>query len=154
MRVANVGAIVAGLDAGLIYNEFPMMGKGVTPPLKELFNPHYTRTENPSFLSLIGHNMGENPATVQLEHRIIATITFLYIAAVWLKVRRTQLPARIKRPMGVVMAMAVLQVTLGISTLIYMVPKDLAVAHQAGSLLLLTSILVLLGRFRVPRLPA
>ena len=144
--------MVAGLDAGLIYNEFPMMGNGLTPPLKELFNPYYTRTENPSFFSLIGHNMGENPATVQLEHRIIATATFLYIAAVWLKVRQTHLPVGIKRPMGVVMALALLQVSLGISTLVYMVPKDLAVAHQAGSLLLLTSILVLLGRFRVPKL--
>jgi heme a synthase len=152
-RTLSVGALVAGLDAGLIYNEFPMMGKGLTPPLKELFNPHYTQTEKPSLVSLIGHNMGENPATVQLEHRVIATITFLYIAAVWLKVRRTQLPPRIRRPMGVVMAMAVLQVTLGISTLIYMVPKDLAVTHQAGSLMLLTSILVLLGRFRVPKFP-
>jgi len=49
-----------------------------------------------------------------------------------------------------VMALACLQVALGIGTLIYMVPTHLAATHQAGSLALLTSVLVLLGRFRIP----
>lgn len=44
------GAFVAGLDAGLIYNEFPMMGEGLTPPLKELFNDSYSQKSDRSDL--------------------------------------------------------------------------------------------------------
>ena len=149
---SNVGALVAGLDAGLIYNEFPMMGNSLAPPAKELFNPYYTRTSNPSTLSLIGHNIGENPALVQLNHRILAVTTFTLISLAWISSLRRPLPKTIKSGMHSVMGFAVLQVALGISTLIYMVPTHLAVTHQAGSLALLTAVLVLLGRFRAPTL--
>jgi heme a synthase len=140
------------LDAGLIYNEFPMMGKSLIPPTKELFNPYYTHTSNPSTISLISHNIGENPALVQLDHRILAVTTFTLISLAWISAMRRPLPKPIKNGMHNIMGFAVLQVTLGITTLIYMVPTHLAAAHQAGSLALLTAILVLLGRLRAPTL--
>ena len=143
---------MAGLDAGLIYNEFPMMGTSLIPPLKELFNPHYTRTSNPSALSLIGHNIGENPVLAQLDHRILAVTTFAFVTLVWASSIRLRLPPKIKSGMHVVMGFAALQVALGISTLIYLVPTHLAATHQAGSLALLTAVLVLLGRLRTPAL--
>ena len=146
----NLGALVAGLDAGLIYNEFPKMGNGYIPPAKELFNPYYTRTSDPSTLSLLAHNIGENPVLAQLDHRILAVTTFTLISLAWLRVLRRPLPPTIKRGMHSVMALACLQVALGIGTLVYMVPTHMAATHQAGSLALLTSVLVLLGRFRVP----
>ncbi|KAJ2365359.1 Cytochrome c oxidase assembly protein cox15, partial [Coemansia sp. RSA 2607] len=65
------GAMVAGLDAGLIYNEFPTMGLGLTPPLTELWNAFYARG-NPGDM---WRNLTENPTTVQLEHRILAMTT-------------------------------------------------------------------------------
>ena len=150
--LSNSGALVAGLDAGLMYNEFPMMGDHLVPPKDVLFNPHYTRQENPSILSLILHNIGENPALAQFDHRILAITTFALISLAWLSAMRRPLPKQIKNGMHVVMGFGVLQVALGIGTLIYMVPTHLAVTHQAGSLALLTAILVLLGRFRVPLL--
>jgi heme a synthase len=148
--MTNVGALVAGLDAGLIYNEFPKMGRGYIPPTKELLNPYYTRTSDPSTFSLIARNIGENPVLAQFDHRILAIMTFTLISLAWLRVLRRPFPSTIKNGMHSVMALACLQVALGIGTLIYMVPTHLAATHQAGSLALLTAVLVLVGRFRVP----
>jgi heme a synthase len=150
--LSNVGALVAGLDAGLIYNEFPMMGDSLIPPTKELFNPYYTRTSNPSTLSLVSHNIGENPVLAQLDHRILAVTTFTLITLAWIYAIRRPLPKPIKRGMHTVMGFATLQVALGISTLIYLVPTHLAATHQAGSLALLTAVLVLISRMRAPML--
>jgi heme a synthase len=149
---SDVGALVAGLDAGLIYNEFPMMGESLIPPAKELFNPYYTRSTNPSILSLVSHNIGENPVLAQLDHRILAVTTFTLVTLAWASAVRRPFPKHIKSGMHTVMGFAVLQVAMGISTLIYMVPTHLAATHQAGSLALLTAVLVLLGRLRAPTL--
>ena len=146
----RLGALVAGLDAGLIYNEFPMMGNSLIPPLKELFNPYYTRTSEPSTLSLVLRNIGENPVLVQLDHRILAVTTFGLITLAWVSAMRRPFPKPIKNGAHVVMGFALLQAALGISTLIYLVPTHLAATHQAGSLALLTAVLVLLGRLRAP----
>ena len=129
-----------------------MMGESLIPPAKELFNPYYTRTSDPSTLSLIGHNVGENPVLAQLDHRVLAVTTFAFITLAWVSSIRRPLPPKLKSGMHAVMGFAVLQVVLGISTLIYMVPTHVAATHQAGSLALLTAILVLLGRLRVPTL--
>ncbi|KAK4916485.1 Cytochrome c oxidase assembly protein cox15, partial [Elasticomyces elasticus] len=73
---AMSGALVAGLDAGLIYNEFPYMGLGLTPPKSELFDPFYSHepaSADGQHKDLIWRNMLENPSLVQLDHRILAT---------------------------------------------------------------------------------
>lgn len=147
------GALVAGLDAGLIYNEFPQMGLGLAPPSSELWDKFYSRREDGS--DLWWRNMLENPSLVQLDHRILATTTFCAIIALFAYSRRGKLAAVLpknarKGTMGVV-HLVCLQVALGISTLIYMVPISLAAAHQAGSLALLTGVLVLGHRLRVPK---
>lgn len=129
-----------------------MMGESLIPPSKELFNPYYTRSSDPSTLSLITHNIGENPVLAQLDHRILAVAAFTLISLAWISSIRRPLPKSIKTGMHTVMGFAVLQVALGISTLIYMVPTHLAATHQAGSLALLTAVLVLLGRLRAPTL--
>ncbi len=99
--------------------------------------------------------MLENPSLVQLDHRILATTTFCAILALFAYSRRPALAAVLTRGarsgmMGVV-HLALLQVTLGITTLIYMVPVHLAASHQAGSLALFTGVLVLAHRLRIPR---
>ncbi|OTB14605.1 hypothetical protein K445DRAFT_62519 [Daldinia sp. EC12] len=147
------GALVAGLDAGLIYNEFPKMGLGLTPPKSELWDKFYSRKEDNS--DLWWRNILENPSLVQLDHRILATTTFCAVLALFAYSRSgrlaTVLPKNVKKGTTGIVHLVSLQVALGISTLIYMVPISLAAAHQAGSLALLTGVLVLGHRLRVPK---
>ncbi|OAA51789.1 Heme A synthase/Protoheme IX farnesyltransferase [Metarhizium rileyi] len=147
------GALVAGLDAGLIYNEFPKMGLGLTPPSAELWDSFYCRKEDGA--DLWWRNMLENPSTVQMDHRILAVSTFCAILALFAYSRTGRVAAALpkdakKGAMGLVHLVS-MQVALGISTLIYMVPIPLAAAHQAGSLAVLTAALVLAHRLRVPK---
>ncbi|KAF2825449.1 electron transfer protein 1, mitochondrial precursor [Ophiobolus disseminans] len=151
---ALTGALVAGLDAGLIYNEFPWMGLGLTPPKKELFDPFYSHVPDQS--DLWWRNMLENPSLVQLDHRIMATTTFTAIISLFAYTRfsrgvRTKLPHDAQKGVLGVVHLVSLQVALGISTLIYMVPTWLASAHQAGALALLTGAVVLYSRISMPR---
>ncbi|KAI0912685.1 cytochrome c oxidase assembly protein COX15 [Ustulina deusta] len=147
------GALVAGLDAGLIYNEFPKMGLGLAPPASELWDKFYSRKEDGS--DLWWRNMLENPSLVQLDHRILATTTFCSVLALFVYARRGQvaavLPKDARKGVTGVVHLVCLQAALGISTLIYMVPIPLAAAHQAGALALLTGTLVLGQRLRVPK---
>lgn len=143
------GGLVAGLDAGLIYNEFPWMGKGLAPPKSELLDAHYSRLPDQS--DLWWRNMLENPSTVQLDHRILATTTFTSIMGLFAYTKfspamKALLPRAAVKGMHGVVGFACLQVALGISTLVYLVPMHLASAHQTGSLLLLTWVLVLGSR--------
>lgn len=147
------GGLVAGLDAGLIYNEFPYMGLGLTPPKSELFSDFYSHTPDGS--DIWWRNPLENPSLVQLDHRMLATTTFSSVMALWAysrfspKVRRL-LPIASKKGIHGVVGFACLQVALGISTLIYLVPLPLASAHQAGSLALLSYVLILGSRTWLP----
>jgi cytochrome c oxidase assembly protein subunit 15 len=151
---AMSGALVAGLDAGLIYNEFPWMGLGLAPPKKELFDPFYSHVPDQS--DLWWRNMLENPSLVQLDHRILATTTFTAIMSLFAYTRfakgvRKTLPKNANKGVQGMVHLVSIQVTLGISTLIYMVPTWLASAHQAGALALLTGAVVLYSRISMPR---
>ena len=66
-----IGAFVAGLDAGLVYNEFPLMGGRLSPPKGELFDPAYAKKEDKS--DLWWRNVLENPITVQFNHRCLVS---------------------------------------------------------------------------------
>ncbi|CZS96926.1 hypothetical protein WAI453_010243 [Rhynchosporium graminicola] len=151
---AMSGGLVAGLDAGMIYNEFPTMGNGLAPPKSELVDPFYSRKSDHS--DIVWRNMLENPSTVQLDHRILATSTTTAVMSLWAytyfnKTVKSQLPKVARKGVLGVVHLLGLQVALGISTLIYLVPIPLASAHQAGSLALLTGVLVLGGRVWIPR---
>lgn len=147
------GGLVAGLDAGLIYNEFPKMGLGLTPPKSELWDKFYSRKEDES--DLWWRNMLENPSTVQMDHRILAVSTFCAILALFAYSRTGKvaqaLPKDAKKGALGLMHLVSLQVALGISTLIYLVPVPLAAAHQAGSLAVLSGALILAHRLHVPQ---
>jgi len=148
------GGLVAGLDAGLIYNEFPWMGLGLTPPKKELFDPFYSHTPDQS--DLWWRNMLENPSLVQLDHRILATTTFSVIMSLFAYTRfspkvKAVIPRDAKKGMAGLMHTVWMQAALGISTLIYMVPTWLAATHQAGALALLTCATILYSRMKMPR---
>ena len=150
---AMSGALVAGLDAGLIYNDFPWMGQNILPPKREMLDPFYSHVPDQS--DLWWRNMLENPVLVQLDHRILATTTFTAIMALWAYTRfsprmRRALPKDAKKGMLGVVHLVSIQVALGISTLWYLVPTPLAAAHQAGALALLSGVFLLGSRVWIP----
>ncbi|MGH8534342.1 MAG: COX15/CtaA family protein, partial [Gammaproteobacteria bacterium] len=119
------GGFVAGLDAGFAYNTFPLMQGQWIPEGLWLMQPFY-------------RNLFENLITVQFMHRVLAFASLLAVGLLWLAARRSALPARARRACHWLLGAAGLQITLGIATLVFVVPLPLALAHQAGALLLLT----------------
>lgn len=147
---AMSGGMVAGLDAGLIYNTFPHMGDDWVPHGSELMSPVYARKEDHS--DLWWRNLLENPTTVQLVHRAFAYTTFFVVCGGMFFVRKRAgvVPKAAMKSMHNVAMMVSLQATLGMFTLIYLVPVPLAAAHQAGALLLLTTCLAFCARLAKP----
>jgi cytochrome c oxidase assembly protein subunit 15 len=132
------GGYVAGAHAGLIYNTFPLMDGHLLP-------------EGYATLTPFLRNLVANVATVQFDHRLLATATAmlaLTTVAVGLP-RVTAGPARwALLALGV---SVVAQYALGVATLLLVVPVGLAVAHQAAAVLLLTAALAVLHAQRRPR---
>eukprot|EP01147_Barroeca_monosierra_P001121 gene1121-7931_t len=122
---AMSGAFVAGLDAGLVYNEFPLMGGRWIPTDLVTLSPTWK-------------NIFENPTTVQFDHRLLGISTGLSVAALWIWSRGVPLHSRARMAVNAMLGMVAVQVSLGIATLVYFVPTPLAATHQAGSLTLLT----------------
>lgn len=122
------GALVAGLRAGKIYNTYPLMGGQVMPPGYGQFAPWW-------------RNLFDNPAAVQFNHRVLALTTFAAAIFIWTSFRG-HTDERLTRRMNLVLAAALLQFVLGISTLLLAVPITLGVAHQGGAALLLTAVLL------------
>ena len=122
---ALAGAFVAGLDAGLVYNSFPKMADRWIPT--DLF------TIEPKW-----KNFFENPTMVQFQHRILGLSTLGAICLYAFALRGVPLPPRARLALNSLVAMAGVQVTLGVCTLLYYVPVSLAALHQSGSLVLLS----------------
>jgi cytochrome c oxidase assembly protein subunit 15 len=99
-------------------------------------------------------NLTENIAAVQFDHRLLATLSVLSIGAtlaVGFRVSPSMTGLRYR--MLAVGGAAVLQYCLGVATLLWVVPVELASAHQVGATLLLTTLLVLLHALRPVRGP-
>lgn len=122
------GGFVAGLKAGHAYNTFPLMDGHWIPKVIFMQTP-------------LWRNFFENIATVQFDHRLLATLVFTTVLLLWLAARRHSRPAAVGIALHLMLAAAVLQVSLGISTLLLHVPVALAATHQAGAVLLLTTAL-------------
>ncbi|MHB1225872.1 MAG: COX15/CtaA family protein [Gemmatimonadaceae bacterium] len=125
---AGSGALVAGLRAGKIYNTFPLMGGRLVPAEYAQLAPWW-------------RNLFENPAAVQFDHRLLATTTFVIAVALWAVLRRST-DRRFAARMHLVLGAAMLQLTLGIATLLLGVPIILGVAHQGGAALMMTAVLL------------
>ena len=119
------GGMVAGLDAGLVYNTFPLMG--------DVFIPMDILELKPKFI-----NFFENPVTVQFEHRILGIITFTLILFIWLYARIKNLPLSVKRKINILLLVVIIQVSIGIATLMSYVETTIALIHQSGALILYT----------------
>jgi cytochrome c oxidase assembly protein subunit 15 len=124
------GAFVAGLRAGLIYNTFPKMGDYWLPPGLLALDPWW-------------RNLFDNLTTVQFDHRVLAIATFVAIVVYWFGARRAQLPPRARKGSQALLHTGILQVGLGIFTLLLAVPVWLAASHQAVAMLLFTAALYL-----------
>jgi cytochrome c oxidase assembly protein subunit 15 len=79
---------------------------------------------------------------VQFNHRALAIATMTAIFLLWVAGLRENLPKPARKALRALLAVAMLQVALGISTLLLVVPIPLAAAHQAGAVLLLTAAIV------------
>ena len=120
------GGFVAGTRAGFAFNTFPLMNGQLIP--EGLFS-----------IDPLWRNFFENIITVQFDHRVLATLLFLIIPAFWLKTRKLELSPMSKISIHLLLAALALQITLGISTLLLIVPVSLAAAHQGGAVILLTA---------------
>jgi cytochrome c oxidase assembly protein subunit 15 len=119
-----LGALVAGLDAGLVYNTWPLIDGAFVPDISHLL-----------FLQPAWRNFFENTLTVQFDHRMLAYL-------VWLAAMLHANDAwRARREVGgaLILAGAVtLQALLGIVTLLHQAPIELALAHQMLAILVFT----------------
>ncbi|MDP2408674.1 MAG: COX15/CtaA family protein [Pseudolabrys sp.] len=111
-----LGALVAGLDAGLVYNTWPQIDGGLVPSAARLW-----------FIEPAWRNLFENTLTVQFNHRMLAYA--LWLLALW----HVYTAWRTQRGEAGAMVLAVamsLQAVLGIVTLLQQTPISLALAHQ------------------------
>ena len=124
------GGFTAGLHAGLTYNTFPLMDGRLLPDGYAMLRP-------------VLRNLTENVAAVQFDHRLLATTTLLAVTGFAVVGWRNGLP----RPLMLCLGSAVLaQYLLGVTTLLLVVPIAVATLHQAGAVILLTAVLVVVHR--------
>jgi cytochrome c oxidase assembly protein subunit 15 len=122
--MALSGGLVAGIRAGFAYNTFPLMNGHVVPPEIMLIRPWYM-------------NFIDNMATVQFDHRLLACVLAIAVPLWWWRVHAAPaVPAAARLAAHLLMAMLLIQLALGISTLLMVVPVPLAVLHQSGAVLL------------------
>jgi cytochrome c oxidase assembly protein subunit 15 len=117
-----LGALVAGLHAGLIYNTWPDMNGRVLP-------------EDPFFSQPWWINFFENPGLAQFDHRVGAY--FVAAFAAWIYVQGIKLSGHAKGSAKLVAMITAFQIGLGITTLLLQAPEWLAAAHQVTAALLL-----------------
>ncbi|MGE3831290.1 MAG: COX15/CtaA family protein [Parvibaculaceae bacterium] len=119
----SAGGFVAGLDAGMGYNTWPLMDGQLVPKGLFVMQPAW-------------RNIFENAMTVQFNHRLIAyLVAIIALALAW---RIRSLPAK------ALAAAVILQIGLGIATLLMQVPLHLALTHQGGAMLVFAAALWLL----------
>ena len=122
------GGLVAGLKAGHAFPTFPLMAGKLVPDGLFASQPAW-------------QNSFDNALTVNFQHRVLATLVLLVVAALFWHSRRVELPRHARLGFSLMLLFVLLQVTLGISTLLLDVPVALAAAHQGNAALLLATTL-------------
>ena len=133
-----LGALVAGLRAGRVYNTWPDIDGTLIPSAARLF------FETPWW-----RNLFDNPLTVQFEHRMTAYLLFALAVLHALDAVRSRAGTAVVNGALWLAAVITLQATLGILTLVYQVPTFLALTHQAVAMSVVT-----LAIFQAERLVA
>ncbi|MBP0482911.1 heme A synthase [Sagittula salina] len=126
-----LGALVAGIDAGRNYPSWPLMEGGLWPSAMFDLEPFW-------------RNFFENPGLVQFMHRMMGYLLFSFGVVVWMRGRRSANRDTAFR-FNAVFAMLVVQMVLGIVTVLYSAQVHIAITHQLGAVLLWA--LILRARF-------
>jgi cytochrome c oxidase assembly protein subunit 15 len=121
-----LGALVAGLDAGMSFNTWPLIDGAFIPAAARLW------FETPWW-----RNLFENILTVQFDHRMLAYA--IWLAALIHAVDAWRSGAQAMRGAAVLTVLVSLQAVLGIVTLLNVAPLGLALAHQAFAIVVLTA---------------
>lgn len=117
-----LGALLAGNDAGRIYNDWPLMNGRLVPD--DYLGPNLWAT--------LAHSQG----ATQLHHRLLAYVLTIVAVAIGVSAWRSSYLARESKLLGLGVAVAVLlQVLLGIATLMAVAPLGLSIAHQLAAAL-------------------
>lgn len=119
-----LGALVAGLHAGLLYNTWPSMDGRAIPEDAFSFAPWWL-------------NFFENPGTVQFDHRVGAYLVVAVVAGLWWNESKAKLAGFAQRSGNALLHITLFQIVLGIVTLLMQAPEFLAAAHQLTAALLL-----------------
>ncbi|MDC1375550.1 COX15/CtaA family protein [bacterium] len=130
------GAFVAGMDAGLMYNEYPLMGDGLIP-------------ENYGEYKLL--DPFENPASAQFHHRHLALLTMICVLIYCFKSYINKHDIKSKRIAIFLSFVVFFQFLLGIITLINMVPVHLGALHQTSAVILLLGLVALIHRNNIDK---
>ena len=126
-----LGALVAGIDAGRTFTDWPLMAGSFFPP--EAFD-----------LTPLWVNFFENPGLVQFVHRMWGYLLIAFAIVVWRRARGSAHGAT-RFAFNAVMAALAVQIVLGITTVLYIAPWQLAIAHQLMAVLIW--VLILRARF-------
>jgi len=119
-----LGALVAGLDAGLAFNDWPTMDGAVIPG--DLW------IQSPAWINLF-----ENPKTVQYVHRMTAYAVLMLVVLQMIVTLRSESGDTHKRRSVLLVFLALAQAAIGVVTLVLQVPLSWALLHQGGAVILL-----------------
>lgn len=134
-----LGALVAGIDAGRAFPTWPLMGGSFFPA-----DAFYVPDGGSAWRAFF-----ENPGLVQFLHRMTAYLVTILAAVVWLRGRRSAHPETVTA-FNNVGIMVLVQMALGIATVLKAAPLPLAITHQAGAILLWTLVIRARHRARYP----
>jgi cytochrome c oxidase assembly protein subunit 15 len=123
------GGLVAGTDAGFSYPTWPKMGPGFVPP--GLYET------SPAWLAAF-----EDVTTVQFNHRMFAYLLFFLVGGFALRLAFIADSMGLRLLAFAILAALLLQLSLGIGTLLTHVAVPVAAAHQGGAIVLLTVLLL------------
>ena len=125
-----IGAFVSGMDAGQIYNSWPMMGASYFP-------------DDNNFINLFKISAFSDPSLVQFMHRNLAYLILLFYLLMLIKIYRNNLK-NLFLSIKIVGFFLFIQILLGIFTLVYGAQIILASMHQISSIFLVSSSVYLL----------
>lgn len=132
------GGFVAGTDAGMTYNTFPLMDGRFLPAGYSALQPWWL-------------NWFETIEAIQFNHRLLAVSTAVAAVLLWFRSLRRPLAPATRQGFTAVACVALAQTGLGIATLLMAVPVWLGALHQAGALCLIAATVFLLHSLRRTR---
>lgn len=124
-----LGGFVAGTDAGLTYNTWPLMDEAIIPPGAWAFDP-------------VWRAPFEDVTTIQFNHRMMGYVVFFAVVALVIAALRQGVTGWKRQAGWLLLGAVVLQVAIGIWTLLAVMPIWLAALHQFGAVVLLTAALL------------